>query len=285
MTKRITRRAVILASLAVLPGFGSVQRVLAPDAEPWPFWEAHDPQNRRQLDHTGWARFLDSYLRQSADGVHLIDYGAVSEPSVRDLDRYLRGLIDTPVRSLNRDEQLGYWFNLYNAVTVRLVLRAYPVGSIREIDLGGGGIAGGPWDAKVVTVEGARLSLNDIEHRIIRPIWQDPRIHYAVNCAAVGCPNLAAAPWRGRDLERRLDAAARAYVNNARGVAFRRGGVEVSRIYDWFVEDFGGTEEGVLEHLLRYAEPGLAARLRAAGRITGQFYDWRLNDLALARQS
>lgn len=278
MTLNLPRRAVLLTGLPFLMGFGSVQRLLAPDAEPWPFWEAHDPDSRRSVDHSPWARFLDKYLRRSADGVHLIAYGEISKADVAFLDLYLRSLLETPVRRLNREEQLAYWFNLYNALTVRVVQRAYPVGSIRDINLGGGGLAGGPWGATLVTVEDQRLSLNDIEHRIIRPIWQDPRIHYAVNCAAIGCPNLAAVPWSGRDLDARLDAAAHAFVNNPRGVSFRRKGVQVSRIYDWFVEDFGGNEEGVLDHLTSFAQPELAANLRSEGRIAGQFYDWRLND-------
>ncbi|MEM1130419.1 MAG: DUF547 domain-containing protein [Pseudomonadota bacterium] len=280
MTVTLTRRAFLAASLLVLPAFGSVQRFLAPDAEPWPFWEAHDPTSRRTIDHGAWAAFLDTNLRRSTDGVHLVAYGDVSPQDIAELDRYLRDLVDTPVLQLNRNEQLAYWINLYNALTVRLVLREYPVRSIRDINLGGGGVAGGPWAAKLVTVEGNRISLNDIEHRIIRPIWRDPRIHYAVNCAAIGCPNLAASPWRGDGVNAALEAAGRAYVNNPRGVSFRRNGPHVSRIYDWFVEDFGGNEQAVLDHLLRFAEPDLTTRLREEGRISGQFYDWRLNDAA-----
>lgn len=261
-----------------LPGFGSVQRFLAPDVEPWPFWEVHDPESDFRVDHGAWAEFLDTHLRRSADDVHLIAYGEVSQADIAKLDGYLRSLIDMPVRRLSRDEQLAYWINLYNALTVRLVLREYPVRSIRDISLGGGGLAGGPWDAKLVSVEGQRLSLNDIEHRIIRPIWPDPRIHYAVNCAAIGCPNLAATPWVGRSLEADLDAAGRAYVNNPRGVSFRGDKIHVSRIYDWFVEDFGGDEASVLNHLRQFADPELSERLAQSGRIAGQFYDWRLND-------
>lgn len=278
MSEKLTRRGILAASLFVLPGFGSVQRVLAPDTEPWPFWDAHDPSDRREVDHGAWAAFLAQYMRKSADGVSLIAYADVSNADIAALDIYLRQLVETPVRQLNRDEQLAYWINLYNAVTVRVVLRDYPVASIRDIALGGGGIAGGPWGAKLVIVEGQRISLNDIEHRIIRPIWRDPRIHYAVNCAAIGCPNLGDTPWRGSGIGAQLETAGRAYVNNPRGVTFRSDGPHVSRIYDWFIEDFGGSETSVLNHLLRFADRDLAQRLRQAGNIAGQFYDWRLND-------
>ena len=124
------------------------------------------------------------------------------------------------------------------------------------------------------------MSLNDIEHRILRPVFKDPRIHYAVNCASVGCPNLGLKAYRGATIEADLEEAARLYVNHARGVSINGGQVSVSRIYDWFIEDFGGSEEGVLAHLRRYAELGLKDRLAAIGALHDTHYDWSLNDIA-----
>jgi len=171
---------------------------------------------------------------------------------------------------------MAYWINLYNAVTVQLILDNPGVASIRDIS-GSGLFSAGPWDQKRISVEGQALSLNDIEHRILRPIWRDPRIHYAVNCASVGCPNLATAAYRSAGLQQALDAAARAYVNDPRGVTISNGRIRVSRIYDWFIEDFGGDEAGILRHLARYAEPGLKSRLSAASALSGTQYDWSLN--------
>jgi hypothetical protein len=174
---------------------------------------------------------------------------------------------------------MAFWINLYNALTLQVVARRHPVDSIRDIDISPGWFSDGPWDAVLVSVEGEALTLNDIEHRILRPIWRDPRIHYAVNCASLGCPNLAQTPYRARQLEAQLERAARAFVNHPRGVKAEQGRVTASRIYDWYREDFGTSEAELLAHLRRYAAPGLAARLAAAGAIAGYAYDWNLNGL------
>ncbi len=129
----------------------------------------------------------------------------------------------------------------------------------------------------MITVAGQALTLNDIEHRILRPIWQDPRVHYALNCASIGCPDLAPRAYTGAGLDRALTLAATAYVNDPRGVTIRDGRVTVSRIYDWFIEDFGGSEQTVLAHLKSYADEKLAADLVRIGRIDDTAYDWQLN--------
>ncbi len=127
-------------------------------------------------------------------------------------------------------------------------------------------------------MEGEALTLNDIEHRILRPVWRDPRIHYAVNCASLGCPNLQPVPFAPDTLDAQLDAAARAYVNHPRGVRRQGDDLVVSSIYHWFREDFGDSEQGVISHLLRFAAPQLAARLRRHRGGLEHDYDWTLND-------
>ncbi len=97
-------------------------------------------------------------------------------------------LAATSADRLRRAEQFPFWINLYNALTVKVVLDHYPVEIIRDIDISPGLFADGPWGKKLVTVEGEALSLDDIEHRILRPIWKDPRLHYVLNCAALGVP-------------------------------------------------------------------------------------------------
>jgi hypothetical protein len=179
---------------------------------------------------------------------------------------------------MSRPAQFAYWVNLYNALTVRTVLERYPVASILDIKLSAGPLSFGPWRAKLVEVAGIPLSLDDIEHRILRPIWRDPRIHYVVNCASLGCPDLPAAPLDPRDLDATLDAAARAYIAHPRGLAFDRDGLVLSKIYSWFREDFGGDEAGLRAHLALYASPGAAARIARARAIAGYRYDWALND-------
>ena len=182
------------------------------------------------------------------------------------------------VSGLGRDEQCAYWINLYNALTLEVVLDHYPVASIRDIDISPGLFSQGPWGKKLITVEGEPVSLNDIEHRILRPIWRDPRIHYAINCAAMGCPNLQPRPFTGRSLDHALDLAAMRFVDSPRGMQIEDGKLYVSSLYVWFVDDFGGDDAGVIHHLMAYAEPGTAMQLQKLDDIAGHSYDWRLND-------
>jgi hypothetical protein len=123
------------------------------------------------------------------------------------------------------------------------------------------------------------LSLDDIEHRILRAVFRDPGVHYSVNCASIGCPNLQNEAFTG--LNSQLDAGARAFVNNPRESAASGScqRVVVSSIYNWFKADFGGTDEGVLTHLRKYAMPDLAVKLKTATSISDYQYDWRLNDV------
>ncbi|MEL6264592.1 MAG: DUF547 domain-containing protein [Pseudomonadota bacterium] len=243
-----------------------------------PGWASYSPGSPRRVDHAAWDRFLATYRRLGSDGIARIDYAAVTPQDHAALKAYVAALGAEDVAALDRPAQLAFWINLYNAVTVDLVLDAYPVDSIRTV--GAGLLPTGPWDAPVVTVGDKPLSLNDIEHAIVRPIWQDARVHYAFNCAAAGCPNLGETAYRGATVEALLDRNARAYVNDPRGLRDEDGRLVASRIYAWFREDFGGSDAGVLAHARRYAELPLAARLRGATRIDRFAYDWTLNDTA-----
>ena len=250
----------------------------APKAEAWPRWEANDPASAVGVDHGVWADFLGRYVIAAPDGgVGLLAYGTVTGEDRAALDGYISGLERVPVSGLNRSEQLAYWINLYNAATVRVVLDHYPTASIRDIKLGGS-FSSGPWSAKILTVEGEKVSLDDIEHRILRPLWRDPRIHYAVNCASLGCPNLQPEPFTADNADRLLDRGAREYVNDPRGVSIADGRLTLSSIYTWFADDFGPDRESLFEHLGNYADPDLSAALaRYSGRIN-YAYDWSLND-------
>lgn len=241
-------------------------------------FSATDPGSQETIDHAPWQALLDAYVKRGEDGLNRVDYARFKAEGAAQLDSYLEALQRVDVASLNRAEQFAFWVNLYNAKTVDLVLEHYPVPTIREIRLSGL-FSPGPWKSKVVTVAGAQLSLDDIEHRILRPIWRDPRIHYAVNCAAVGCPNLMREAFTGATKDRLLEAAARDFIESPRGVRFKGEAVIVSKIYSWYKEDFGGDDASVLAHIRRYATGALAERLKEAGTISGYEYHWGLNDV------
>ena len=229
------------------------------------------------IDHSRWQGLLDRHLRADhPSGINRFDYAAVAaDPEDRrQLTSYLRHLSATDPRTYARDEQMAYWINLYNALTVFVVVGRYPVDSITDIR--SGLFSFGPWDEKLIDVGGEKLTLNQIEHGILRPIWRDPRIHYAVNCASLGCPNLATEVYRADNLERLLDQGARDYVNHPRGARVENGKLVLSSIYEWYEADFGGTDAGVIAHLRDYADPDLARVLDGHERFDDD-YDWSLN--------
>ena len=273
--------ARLLASFLVLVvcgGFATFERLLAPDADLWERWTAHDAASTARIDHGAWDDFLSRNLVPGPDGSTRLAYARVSPSDRALLDDYLKALTATTISRHARDTQLAYWINLYNALTVQVVLDHYPVASIRDIKLASGLFSGGPWDKKLVEIEGEGISLNDIEHRIIRPIWRDPRIHYALNCASIGCPSLSPKAFIPETLDARLTQAAITFVNSPHGVRVADGQVTVSRIYDWFHEDFGGGDTAVFEHILMFATPELRGMMRSIGKINNVAYDWKLND-------
>lgn len=271
----VRRAAMVLALLALIPNAWA-----APKAELWPRWAANDPASARTVDHAAWGGFLAAHVSTGPDGINRLAYGRVSAADRGSLKAYVGRLAAEPVSTLNRAEQRALWINLYNALTVDVVLDHHPVASIRDIDISPGLFSDGPWGRKLVAIEGENVSLDDIEHRILRPVWRDPRLHYALNCASLGCPNLLAKPFTAANADELLDIAARAYVNHPRGAHVSEGKLVVSSIYAWFEADFGGSDAGVIAHLKRFAAPELRAALDGVTRIDDDAYDWRLNDAA-----
>lgn len=257
----------------------------APKPDLWPRWAEHDASSTQELDHGAWQRFLETYLASRGDDLNVIDYGRVSSADQAALSGYVDALAATPITRFNRNQQLAYWINLYNALTTKVVLDHYPVDSIRDIKISPGLFKSGPWDKELLTIEGEPLTLNDIEHRILRPIWKDPRIHYAVNCASVGCPNLQSRAFTAANTETLLNKAARDYINSSRGVKITDTRIQVSSIYKWFREDFGTSDQDVINHLQQYAQPQLKTALSGISRIADDYYDWSLNDAGVREQN
>jgi hypothetical protein len=272
--RTISRIIAFLTVWLVVSGFGFSSR--APQA--WENWDQSNPQDNRVIEHGEWALLLTKYIKPGKAGLNTFAYGKVSAADKAALKNYIGSLEAIEVTGYNKNEQLAYWINLYNAVTIRVVLDHYPVKTIRDVDISGF-LKNGPWQKELVTVEETPLTLDDIEHAILRPIWKDPRIHYGVNCASVGCPNLQTTAFTGKTASAQLDAGAKAYINSTRGIVIsKRGNASVSSIYSWFAHDIGNSEGGVMQHLLKFANPDLAEKLTKAGRLSDTHYDWSLNE-------
>lgn len=238
-------------------------------------WSRSEASSEITIDHSNWSRLLAAYIEEQ-EGLNYFRYSRVTPADRETLESYLDRLQSVVVTELNRQQQYAYWINLYNALTIKVILDHYPVKSIRNISYSL--LSRGPWKKKLVTVEGMKLSLDDVEHEILRPVFQDSRIHYAVNCASIGCPNLQATAFTADNIDALLDDAARQYINHPRGVTVDGDELTVSSIFDWYAEDFGDSDREIIEHFMQYAQPGLAQELETLQKISDYEYDWRLNE-------
>ncbi len=272
MLKRFAMIAgIVFMTSGFIGGFSSSE------PEVWDVWKDHNPENTKPIDHSKWDSLLKKYISQDDENLNLFAYGEVTPQDNKALNDYIKEMSEIEITERARPVQFAYWVNMYNALTVKVILDNYPVDSIRDIDTSGI-FANGPWGSKLVTIEKEILTLDDIEHRILRPIWKDPRIHYAVNCASIGCPNLNKNAFTAANSEKLLEEGAKAYINSYRGFEFDEEDLIVSSIYKWFAYDFGNSEKGVLEHLAKYATPERAKLLKSVDGIADTDYDWSLNE-------
>lgn len=267
VSTKLPRRTLLGAIPALFLIAACSKQPRAPDGDWTKYGNASD-----KIDHGPWDRILAGFGRQSPDGINRIDYAGIKQKAAGELDRYVKSLEDIQIIDFPRDEQFAFWVNLYNAATVRVIVENYPLESIRDIGL----LGQGPWKDKILKVGGKELSLDDIEHGILRPIWKDVRIHYAVNCASLGCPNLALKAWRAEGLEAMLDQAAAAYVNHPRGFMRANGQLTASSIYEWYQDDWG-TDGDVLIHAKKYANQETMKILSNEYSIDKYDYNWSLN--------
>lgn len=262
----ILRMAALLAGLSLVLGWRSLDE---------PFDHGHG----------ALGSVLDEVLE---DG--LVDYASLRR-SPEALDTYLAALSSvttTEVGKWTRAQRFAFWINAYNAFTLQLVRDEGPVESIKDI----GGWFTTPWKRRFIPMgafdpkgKGRRLCLDDIEHRILRPRFEDARLHAAVNCASRGCPPLRPEPYRAVTLERQLTEQVRSWLTDSsrNDLRINQGAIRVSKIFDWFEEDFGDGDPEVIRWIVAQLEPGpLAAALREAGprlRVRYLDYDWALNAL------
>ncbi len=239
------------------------------------------------FDHQQWDRLLQAHVSWQRDGVaSAVDYhGMARDEAV--LDRYLDRLSELDKDTFDGfsdDRKLAFLINAYNAFTVKLILKqdTRPE-SIRDI----GSIFSGPWSQRFFTLLGEERTLDEVEHRMIRgnPALMDPRIHFAVNCASVGCPALRPEAYTGDRLEAQLADSTRRFLADRRRNRYDADArvLRVSSIFDWYEEDFEQAAGSLGGYLLRHADtlalPAPARRDLENGDLPIRFldYDWALN--------
>ena len=248
----------------------------------WAHWSTHAPQPAVSLCHQPWQTLLSRYVVESDDGINRVAYSDFDDSSKTLLDQYLTTLSNLQPTQLNQTQQLAYWVNLYNALTVQVVLDHPKKDSIRSM---GPLLSFGPWDKAYLTIEGKPVSLNDIEHRILRPIWQDHRLHFVLNCASIGCPNLSRTAYTQENAEDSLAQAERTFLQHPRALAFHDKDVlQLSSLFDWYLEDFAEDERALLAYLAAQ-RPDLAEALLnfpvGSSSNIDYVYDWSLNAVDL----
>jgi hypothetical protein len=223
------------------------------------------------FDHSA----LDALLRERVDEHGLVDYaGLAGRPDADRLDAYLAALQDVDFDALGRDQKLALLINAYNAFTLRLVLDHFPIASIRDLP------SDRRWDDRRWNLAGRTFSLNELEHEGIRPNFREPRVHFALVCAAIGCPPLRNEAYVAERLDEQLaEQAARVHAHE-RWFRFdeQSGVVQLTPLYDWYGNDFAQVEGSVLEYAALHS-PALAESLALGRTPTTEWlpYDWSLN--------
>ena len=210
--------------------------------------------------HMIWDELLKKYVSSTGK----VNYKGFKSDASR-LDEYLNLLSQNPIQEQwTRNQIMAYWINAYNAFTVKLIVNNYPTSSITNLH------NGKPWDVKWIDLGGKKYSLNQIENDILRPVYKDPRIHFAVNCAAKSCPPLLNRAWTAGTLNEYFEKQAKAFINNSSFNDIEANAVEISKIFEWYKGDFGD----LIAYLNQYAN----VSINADAPIKYKEYDWALNE-------
>lgn len=246
------------------------------------------PANRRvsmdEIDHSAWTRLLQKYV----DASGMVDYGGwkKSPEDQHALDSYLSHLSSAKVGSASRASQLAFWINAYNAVTIKGILREYPTTSIRKHTSSFGGY--NVWKHLLLPVGDRTYSLEQIEHEVLRKM-DEPRIHFAIVCASVGCPKLRNEAYVPENLDEQLNENARRFFADRSKFGYDpdRRSIQVSPILKWFGDDFGESSAVQMRMIAPFLPDPAAQKLAASGtaRVSYLDYDWSLNDQASFRSA
>lgn len=214
-----------------------------------------------KMDHSAFNTLLQSYVNSKG----LVDYKGMKS-KLGELTAYTDKLSNNvPDVKATDNEKLAFWINAYNANTIKLILENYPVKSINDI-------AGGkPFDKKFITIGGESLSLNDIENNKIRKQFDEPRIHFAVNCAAQSCPPLWNQAWTADNLKSTLEKRAKSFINNSNYNQLSTNKAAISKIFEWYAKDF---PSDIISYINRYSNN----QVSSGTKVTYKDYDWALNE-------
>lgn len=214
----------------------------------------------KAIDHSAWNVLLKKHVSSKGN----VDYKGFQKDE-KALDAYLTYLgSNMPRKSDSRNTVLAYWINVYNAFTVKLILNNYPVKSIKDIK--------DPWGKKFFTINGKSYSLEDVEHQILRKM-DEPRIHFAINCASFSCPNLLNEAYEAVTLDKQLTTVSKSFLADTSKNTLTPNKIEVSEIFNWFSGDF--KKKGSLIDFINLYAP---IKIDSKAKVSYKDYNWSLND-------
>ncbi len=206
---------------------------------------------------------FDKMLRKHVSSSGKVNYNNFKAEETK-LDAYLAALDKAPpADGWSRNKKMAYWINAYNAATIKLILKNYPLKSITNLH------GGKPWDQKWIPLGGKTYSLNNIENDILRPVYKDARIHFAVNCAAKSCPPLLNRAWTEKNLNSYFEKQTKSFINNASQNKISADAVVISKIFEWYAVDFGN----IIDFLNKYS----TVKINPDAKVSYKEYDWDLN--------
>lgn len=256
---------VFCLGLILLP----LQALAKIDSKYWPQWDRSNESNGAAIDHREFDGLLREYVvTNHPSGINRFRYPDVSRGDKKRLDSYVESMAALDPRDYNKAEQKAYWLNLYNALTIREVLKSYPVQSMDKSDY---------QTRNLITVAGTRLSLNDIENRIVRPLWRDHKVIFGMNCAAIGCPHIQNQAYTAANTRDLLKKGAREFINHPRGLVLDKQEMLASRIFDWYRDDFGTEDKQLMKLFAYYADDNKALYILGFSGNIQYAYDSRIN--------
>ncbi len=214
----------------------------------------------QNFDNSIWNKTLESYVNENGN----VNYKVLKENDA-DLNTYLRQFEKiNPTEQWTKAEKLAYWINAYNAFTIKLIIDNYPIKSIKDIEK--------PWDKKFISIDGELLSLNHIEHEILRKM-NEPRIHFAIVCASVSCPKLQNIAFESSTIEAQLANATKEFLADSTRNNLSQNKIKISKLFKWFSSDFK-QKGSLIDFLNKYSEITISKKASKSYKD----YDWNLNE-------
>lgn len=230
---------------------------------------AHQNSDSSPIDHSSWNILLQKHV----DINGMVNYNGFIADSTS-LNNYLSTISSNHPNENNwsQDETLAYWINAYNAFTIQLIIRHYPIHSIKDV----AGIipfVNSPWDLKFIEIEGHKYDLNNIEHGIIRSNFDEPRIHFALVCAAISCPILLNEAYTSESLDSQLNKQAHAFFNTPSKNQISQNSIQISKLLKWYEGDFNENGKTIVDYINTYVD----MKINPNATVSYLDYNWNLN--------